>query len=142
MTFFGKIALGWALSLALLSSPGLAEAASSAPKAYIPPRTIGPTVCDSRGCFGFGSQQWYRPPGYGPPTTPPLLNDPNRFQRPPVYIPPRNNYVPPKTNYGTTANDRKRHQIWCAEHYRTYNPGTNRYTSLRRGVQVCRSPYY
>ncbi len=30
---------------------------------------------------------------------PPQLNNRNRFERPRVYIPPRNNYVPPKTNY-------------------------------------------
>ncbi|MBB3455306.1 hypothetical protein FHT86_003605 [Rhizobium sp. BK313] len=142
MSVFGKIALGWALCLALLASPDLANAASNSPTIVIPQRNSGPTVCDARGCFGFGPQQWYRPPGYAIPNPPPQLNNRNRFERPRVYIPPRNNYVPPKTNYPAPVNNRTRHQIWCSERYRTYNPGTNLYTTLHHGFQACRSPYY
>ncbi|MDL2404808.1 BA14K family protein [Rhizobium calliandrae] len=139
MTVFGKIVFGCAISLALLSPPDLANAAASSPL-VIPPRTTGPTVCDYRGCFGFGSEQWYRPPGYPLPNTVSPL-DRNRFETPRVVIPPRTNYVAPTTNYRMPVDNRTRHQMWCSEHYRTYNPGTNLYTTLHHGFQTCRSPY-
>ncbi|MEF0939957.1 BA14K family protein [Rhizobium sp. BR 362] len=140
MTVFGKIAFGCTVSLVLLSPPDLANAASNSAKMGLPPPRMGPTVCDSRGCFGFGSQQWYRPPGYPLPYTPPSLDKRNRFNNPRVYIQPRN-IVPPRTNYPAPVNDRTRHQMWCSERYRTYNPGTNLYTTLHHGLQTCRSPY-
>ncbi|MDL2400110.1 BA14K family protein [Rhizobium mayense] len=141
MTVFGKIAFGCVVSLVLLSPPDFANAASNSPKIGLPPPRVGPTVCDNRGCFGFGSQQWYRPPGYPLPNTPRTLGNPNRFDDPRVVIPPRTNYVPPRTDFQAPVNNRTRHQIWCSEHHRSYNPGTNLYTTLNHGFQTCRSPY-
>lgn len=135
MTALGKISFGCVLGLALLLPLELANAASSSPQIVIPPRNNGPVVCDYRGCFGFGPRQWYRPPGYVIPNSPRRLNDGR------IYVPQRNDPALSKPNYRTPATNSVRHQMWCADRYRTYNPGTNLYTTLHNGSQVCRSPY-
>ncbi|WP_047460864.1 BA14K family protein [Rhizobium rhizogenes] len=141
MTVFGKIAYACVLSLMLLSSLDVVYAASKNPTIVIPPRANGSVLCDYRGCFGFGRQQWYRRPGQAIPNPPPSLGDGNRYGNPRIVIPPRNNYVPPKTNYRAPVDNRARHRMWCADRYRTYNPGTNLYTSLNNRAQACRSPF-
>ncbi|MQB44530.1 BA14K family protein [Rhizobium sp. ICMP 5592] len=140
MTVFAKIACGCALGLALLLPLDVGYAASKNPTIVIPPRANGSVLCDYRGCFGFGRQQWYRRPGQ-PIPNPPALGGGNRYDNRGIVIPPRNNYVPPKTNYRAPVDNRARHQMWCADRYRTYNPGTNLYTTLHNGFQACRSPY-
>jgi hypothetical protein len=141
MTVFGKIAYACVLSLMLLSSLDVVYAASKNPTIVIPPRANGSVLCDYRGCFGFGRQQWYRRPGQAIPNPPPSLGGGNRYGNPRIVIPPRNNYVPPKTNYRAPVDNRARHRMWCADRYRTYNPGTNLYTSLNNRAQACRSPF-
>jgi len=142
MTVFSKIACGLALGLALLVLPEGGNAASNGSKIVIPPRAPGSVLCDSRGCFGFGREQWYRRPGQPIPNPPPSAGGRNRFDNPGIVIPPRNNYVPPRTDYRAPIDSRvRRHQLWCAQRYRTYNPGTNLYTTLDNGFQACRSPY-
>jgi len=56
-------------------------------------------------------------------------------------MPPRETYMPPRTVFPSPAQQLRRHQTWCAERYRTYNPGTNRYTTINHGTQPCRSPF-
>lgn len=141
MTVFGKIACASVLSLMLLSPLDVVYAASKNPTIVIPPRANGSVLCDYRGCFGFGRQQWYRRPGQAIPNPPPSLGGGNRYDNPRIVIPPRNNYVPPKTNYRAPVDNRARHRMWCADRYRTYNPGTNLYTSLNNRAQACRSPF-
>ncbi|NTG50028.1 BA14K family protein [Agrobacterium rhizogenes] len=141
MTVFAKIAYGCALGLALLSPLDVSHAASKNPTIVIPPRANGSVLCDYRGCFGFGRQQWYRRPGQPIPNPPPALGGRNRYDNPGIVIPPRNSYVPPKTNYRAPVDNSTRHRVWCADRYRTYNPGTNLYTTLHNGFQACRSPY-
>ncbi|MDE1996335.1 MAG: BA14K family protein [Rhizobiaceae bacterium] len=141
MTMFGRIALGCAVSLVSLVPLDPAGAASNSPNIIVPPRSPGSVQCDTRGCFGFGPQQWYRRPGQPIPNTPQGLDGrPNLNPR--IYIQPRNTYVPPKRPQIRSPNDNQnRHQIWCADRYRSYNPATNRYTSLHHGFQTCHSPW-
>ncbi|NTJ65023.1 BA14K family protein [Agrobacterium rhizogenes] len=142
MAVFSKIASGCALALALLGQAGLAAAASNSPKIAIPPSTTNSVICDSRGCFGFGQRQFYTRPGQPLPITPPYTGGVKRFDSPRVQMPPRETYAPPpRALYPSPAQKLRQHQTWCAERYRTYNPGTNRYTTINRGTQPCRSPF-
>jgi hypothetical protein len=142
MVRFQGLGLVAALGLvALLAMPEGAALAAS-PTIVIPPRNNnGPVQCDSRGCFGFGRQQWYRRPGAVLPNYPPSLNRRNRYDNPRIYIQPRVDTTLPKPAIRSPLDNRSRHQSWCVQHYRTYNPGTNMYTSLHNGFQVCRSPW-
>ncbi len=141
MTVFGRIAPGCVLALALLAQADFAAAASNSPKIVIPPRSTNSVICDSRGCFGFGERQFYTRPGQPLPITPPYTGGVNRYDAPRVQIPPRETYTPPRTVYPSPAQQRTRHQTWCAERYRTYNPGTNLYSTINRGFQPCRAPF-
>lgn len=141
MTVCGRIALGYVLALAVLAQADFAVAASNSPKIVIPPRSTNSVICDSRGCFGFGERQFYTRPGQPLPITPPYTGGVNRYDAPRVQIPPRETYTPPRTVYPSPAQQRTRHQTWCAERYRTYNPGTNLYSTINRGFQPCRAPF-
>ncbi|MFK0162638.1 BA14K family protein [Rhizobium sp. NPDC090279] len=141
MAVFHRIALGCALALVALSQADFATAASDPRKVITPPRTDS-VICDSRGCFGFGSRQFYTRPGQPLPITPPFTGGVNRFGNPRIQTPPRETFTPPsRTVFPSPAQQLRRHQTWCAERYRTYNPGTNSYTTINRGTQPCRSPF-
>lgn len=141
MAVFDRIALGCAVGLALLAQAGLALAASDPPRIVIPPRSTNSVICDSRGCFGFGQRQFYTRPGQPLPITPPFTGGATRYDSPLIQIPPRENYTPPPVVYPSPAQQRSRHQMWCSERYRTYNPGTNLYSTIHHGFQACRSPF-
>lgn len=141
MAVFGRIAFGCALGFALFAHTDFAAAASDPPRIVIPPRTTNSVICDSRGCFGFGSRQFYTRPGQPLPITPPYTGNANRYNGPRIQIPPREDYRPPRTVVPSPAQQRTRHQMWCAERYRTYNPGTNLYSTIHNGFRTCRSPF-
>ncbi|TIX92338.1 BA14K family protein [Rhizobium sp. P44RR-XXIV] len=142
MAVLDRIALGCALGFALLAQTGLAVAASNPPRMGIPPSTTNSVICDSRGCFGFGQRQFYTRPGQPLPITPPYTGGVKRYDAPRVQMPPRETYSPPpRVTYPSPAQRLRQHQTWCAERYRTYNPGTNSYTTINRGNQACRSPF-
>jgi hypothetical protein len=141
MAVFQRIALGCALALASLAQADFANAASDARKLITPPRT-NTVICDSRGCFGFGQRQFYTRPGQPLPTTPPYTGGLNRYDSPRVYMLPRETYAPrPRALYPSPNQKLRQHQTWCAVRYRTYNPGTNRYTTINNGTKPCRSPF-
>ncbi|GAC1041287.1 BA14K family protein [Rhizobium sp. No.120] len=141
MAAFHRIAFGCVLALASLSQVDFATAASDSRKLITPPRT-NTVICDSRGCFGFGERQFYTRPGQPLPITPPNNGGLNRFGSPRVQVPPRETFTPPpRTVYPSAAQQLKRHQTWCAERYRTYNPGTDSYTTINNGTRPCRSPF-
>lgn len=141
MAVFGRIAPGCVLALALLAQTDFAAAASNPPKVAIPPPTTNSVICDSRGCFGFGQRQFYTRPGQPLPITPPYNGGLNRYGTPRIQVPPRETYTPPRTVYPSPAQQRTRHQIWCSERYRTYNPGTNLYSTIHNGFRTCHSPF-
>ncbi|ASW05227.1 MULTISPECIES: BA14K family protein [unclassified Rhizobium] len=141
MAVFHRIAFGCVLALASLSQADFATAASDSRKLITPPRT-NTVICDSRGCFGFGERQFYTRPGQPLPITPPYNGGLNRFGSPRVQVPPRETYAPPpRALYPSPAQKLRQHQTWCAERYRTYNPGTNSYTTINNGTRPCRSPF-
>ncbi len=141
MAVFHRIALGFALAFSLMPQADFAAAASNSPKNAIPPSSTNSVICDSRGCFGFGERQFYTRPGQPLPITPPYTGGVNRYDSPRIQIPPRETSTPPTPIYPSAGQRRIQHQTWCAEHYRTYNPGTDRYTTINHGTQPCRSPF-
>lgn len=141
MAVFHRIALGCALALASLSQVDFAAAASNPPRVGIPPSTTNSVICDTRGCFGFGQRQFYTRPGQPLPITPPYTGGVKRYDTPRVQMPPRETFTPPRALYPSPAQQLRRHQTWCAERYRTYNPGTNSYTTINNGTRSCRSPF-
>ncbi|MFJ6328562.1 MULTISPECIES: BA14K family protein [unclassified Rhizobium] len=142
MVAFQRVALGCAFGLSLLTQAGLATAASDPPKIGIPLPSPGNRVlCDARGCFGFGERQFYTRPGQPLPITPPYTGGVNRYDSTRIQMPPRETYAPPKVVYPTPAQQRTQHQMWCARQYRTYNPGTNLYTTINHGSKECHSPF-
>ena len=141
MAVLDRVALACALALALLAHAGFAVAASNPPKLVIPPRSTNSVICDTRGCFGFGARQFYTRPGQPLPITPPYNGGIPRYDSPRIQIPPRENYTPPRAVYPSPAQQRSRHQMWCSERYRTYNPGTNLYSTIHNGFRTCNSPF-
>jgi len=142
MAVFGRIALGCTFGFALLAQAGLAFAASNPPRVVIPQRGTNSVICDFRGCFGFGPQQFYTRPGQPLPNGPPYTNGRNVYDSPRIQIPPREAPTPPpRALYPSPAQKLRQHQTWCAERYRTYNPGTNSYTTINQGTRTCRSPF-
>ena len=141
MAVLDRVALACALALALLAHAGFAVAASNPPKLVIPPRSTNSVICDTRGCFGFGARQFYTRPGQPLPITPPYNGGIPRYESPRIQIPPRENYTPPRAVYPSPAQQRSRHQMWCSERYRTYNPGTNLYSTIHNGFRTCNSPF-
>lgn len=122
----------------------LASALADSPSIVIPPRPgLGPintqsTLCDFRGCFGFGPQQWHRPayvqPNYRPRNaTGPTYYQPGATPRPALtYDPPTRKVQPPlQTN----------HVEWCRSEYRSYNPKTDRFLTYNGFYKTCHSPY-
>lgn len=141
MAVLDRIVLACALALALLAHAGFAVAASNPPKLVIPPRSTNSVICDTRGCFGFGARQFYTRPGQPLPITPPYNGGIPRYDSPRIQISPRENYTPPRAVYPSPAQQRSRHQMWCSERYRTYNPGTNLYSTIHNGFRTCNSPF-
>ena len=141
----------WLLSAvaaaALPSAPGGRQALPSAV-------TRAQVVCDYRGCFGFGPQQWYRRPTFPPPYLPP--NNSGTYYRPraagvptaPYYRmvppPPARQQPPlasaPQPVYRSPAGGYNRHVAWCLNRYRSYDPSTNRYMTYRGVFAECVSP--
>jgi hypothetical protein len=146
MIVFARAAVGCALGLACLLPPAVAEAMPMAPAAMERHSDVidVQTVCDYRGCFGFGPRQWYRPPTYRPPGyRPPVYYRPRAAGTPRLlYQPPATTSVPsPPPPVRSPTLDSK-HVEWCLGRYRSYNPTTNRYRTYRGLSQVCRSPYH
>ncbi|MGG6893233.1 BA14K family protein [Rhizobium sp. BR 315] len=141
MAVFHRIGLGCALGFALLGQAGLAVAASDPPRIVISPPSTNSVICDSRGCFGFGERQFYTRPGQPLPITPPYNGGVNNYDSPRIVIQPRETYTPPREVYPSPAQQRTRHEMWCAERYRTYNAGTNLYSTINHGFKECHSPF-
>ncbi|TCR90704.1 BA14K-like protein [Rhizobium sp. BK376] len=146
MIVFARITLVCVSLLVLLLSPLAANA--------VPLGSIGPqvhsdivkvqTLCDYRGCFGFGPRQTYRPPTYRPPGyQPPVYYRPRATGTPNlIYQPPTTTSVPPPVRPATRAPTLSRQHVqWCRGKYRSYDPTTNRYRTFRGGSLVCYSPY-
>ncbi|ARM86624.1 BA14K-like protein [Rhizobium sp. CIAT894] len=108
-------------------------------KPGVGPLNTGSTLCDFRGCFGFGPQQWHRPayiqPNYRPRgATGPTYYLPGAAGRPQLtYDPPPVQRVQPK--------DPNKHIAWCTNEYRSYNPRTDHFLTYEGVYRVCRSPY-
>lgn len=103
------------------------------------------TVCDYRGCFGFGPRQWYRPPTYRPPGYQPPVYYRPRAAGPPrlIYQPPmRSTVPPPPAPAARLPAPNSQHVEYCLGKHRSYDPTTNRYRTYRGLSQVCRSPYH
>jgi hypothetical protein len=103
------------------------------------------TLCDYRGCFGFGPRQWYRPPTYRPPGyQPPVYYRPRAAGTPRLlYQPPTTTTVPGRpASIARTPTTSSQHILYCSGKYRSYNPATNRYRTYRGLDQVCRSAYH
>ncbi len=99
------------------------------------------TICDYRGCFGFGPQQWHRPAYVQPNYLPPNAAGPNYYQ-PPGQLPPRLTYGPPPApRVQPSADNQVRHQQWCRNEYRSYNPRTDRFLTYEGIYRTCNSPY-
>jgi hypothetical protein len=100
------------------------------------------TLCDYRGCFGFGPRQWYRPPTYRPPGYQPPV-----YYRPRAAGPPRLIYQPPSTAavparpIAPTSTTSTKHMLYCSAKYRSYDAASNTYRTHGGREQVCRSPY-
>ncbi len=148
MTVFARITLGCALGLLCLM-PLDALAAMPAARAVAGPVRSDivdvQTVCDYRGCFGFGPRQWYRPPTYRPPGyQPPVYYRPRAAGTPRLlYQPPTRRAVPaPPPSIARSPTTSSQHMQWCSGRYRSYNPTTNRYRTYRGLSQICRSPYH
>lgn len=101
-------------------------------------------MCDYRGCFGFGPQQWHRPayiqPNFRPPgNTPPTYIQPRAAGKPRLYYnvqpPAATTYRPPAPTLDT------RHVHWCQSKYRSYEPSRDRYMTYRGTYARCMSPY-
>lgn len=101
------------------------------------------TLCDYRGCFGFGPRQWYRPPTYRPPGyQPPVYYRPRAAGTPRLlYQPPTSSGVP-APRVITRMPTSSQHILYCSGKYRSYNPTSNTYRTYRGLDQVCRSPYH
>ncbi len=139
------------VGLALLLQAPQVAAMPGAPviaKSKLPYVVEAQVMCDYRGCFGFGPQQWYRPPNFPPSYLPP--------NRPPIYYRPRAVGVPSAPYYRNVPQQpapqmqplarlptegTSRHVGWCLDRYRSYNPETNRYMQTSGRYRVCVSPY-
>ncbi|MBX5156163.1 MULTISPECIES: BA14K family protein [unclassified Rhizobium] len=110
-------------------------------KPGIGPLNTGSTLCDFRGCFGFGPQQWHRPayvqPNYRPRgATGPTYYQPGAAGRPQLtYEPPPVRRLQPKVA------DKNSHVAWCSNEYRSYDPRTDRFLTYEGIYKTCRSPY-
>jgi hypothetical protein len=147
MIVFVRIASVYVLLLASFLSP---LDANAMPTGYVGPQGHSDivrvqTLCDYRGCFGFGPRQTYRPPTYRPPGyQPPVYYRPRATGTPNlIYQPPTTTSVPPPVlPTARTPTLGSQHMQWCLGKYRSFNPTTNRYRTYRGLSQVCRSPYH
>ncbi|MBA1348721.1 BA14K family protein [Rhizobium sp. WYCCWR 11146] len=128
--------------LLVILAPAIAGADSlKLGKPGVGPLNTGSTLCDFRGCFGFGPQQWHRPayvqPNYRPRgATGPTYYQPGAAGRPQLtYDPPPVQRVQPK------ARNMNSHAAWCSNEYRSYNPRTDRFVTYEGIYKTCRSPY-
>ncbi|MBY5355479.1 BA14K family protein [Rhizobium leguminosarum] len=126
--------------LAVLS-PAIAGADSlKLGKPGVGPLNTGSTLCDFRGCFGFGPQQWHRP-AYVQPNYRPRGAGPT-YYRPGAAGPPQLTYDPPPVQrVQPKARDMSSHAAWCSNEYRSYNPRTDRFLTYEGIYKTCRSPY-
>ena len=113
-------------------------AGADSPKPGLGPVNTGSTLCDFRGCFGFGPQQWHRPayvqPNYRPRGAGPTYYLPGAAGRPQLtYDPPPVRRVQPK--------DPNKHIAWCTNEDRSYTPTTDHFLTYEGVYRVCRSPY-
>ncbi len=123
----------------LLMAVPLAEANAASPS--LGPINTQSTICDYRGCFGFGPQQWHRPAYVQPNYRPPNAAGPKYYQ-PPGTLPPRLTYDPPPVQrVQPSVKDSNRHVEWCRNEYRSYNPRTDRFVTYEGIYKTCRSPY-
>jgi hypothetical protein len=97
------------------------------------------TLCDYRGCFGFGPQQWHRP-AYVQPNFRPRSATGRTYYRPPGSPPPVLTYDPPPLRR-VQPTVTSRHAEWCRNEYRSYNPRTDRFLTYEGVYKTCRSPY-
>ncbi|MBX5108784.1 BA14K family protein [Rhizobium lentis] len=118
--------------------PAMASADSSKPG--LGPLHTGSTLCDFRGCFGFGPQQWHRP-AYVQPNYRPRGAGPT-YYRPGAAGPPQLTYDPPPVReLRPKARDPNKHIAWCTNEYRSYNPRTDHFLTYQGVYRVCRSPF-
>ncbi|OWO97033.1 BA14K family protein [Rhizobium esperanzae] len=114
-------------------------AGADSPKPGLGPVNTGSTLCDFRGCFGFGPQQWHRPayvqPNYRPRGAGPTYYLPGAAGRPQL------TYDPPPVRQVQPARDMNKHIAWCTNEYRSYNPRTDHFLTYEGVYRVCRSPY-
>lgn len=144
----GRLCLiGLALLVPVL--PAVAMPIARAPAEIRMPYVIDAQVmCDARGCFGYGQQQWYRPPNFPPSYLPP--------NRPPIYYRPRAAGVPSAPYYRNVPQQParqapplitqpsqaiSRHTAWCMDRYPNFNPESNRYRLPSGREQRCVSPF-
>jgi len=105
------------------------------------PLNTGSTLCDFRGCFGFGPQQWHRPAYVQPNYRPRGATGPT-YYRPGAAGPPQLTYDPPPVRrVQPKAPDLNSHAVWCSNEYRSYNPRTDRFLTYEGIYKTCRSPY-
>ncbi|TCL72034.1 BA14K family protein [Rhizobium sp. BK251] len=134
--------LGAALSLPAAAAPLLPAAATMRNPLVIEAQV----QCDSRGCFGFGPQQWHRrsyvQPNYKPPGTPPIYYQPRDAGPPRLYYPQQlvKPAPAPAPSARAPVSRDTRHIEWCSNRYRSYDPSTNSYLSFRGVYVECRSP--
>jgi hypothetical protein len=147
MSIFAKIASGSLLFLISILPPVIAEAmpAATVPTVHRSDVVNVQTLCDYRGCFGFGPRQTYRPPTYRPPGyQPPVYYRPRAAGAPRlIYQPPTRTITrTPIVPAGKAPVLGTQHTDWCLARYRSYNRTTNLYRTYRGQSQVCRSPYH
>src|SRR3954464_9357563 len=114
MSGFKTLSLSF-LMLAIPFASASAGPSGSASVAQANPAIIKvqSTICDYRGCFGFGPQQWHRPAYVQPNYRPPNAAGPKYYQ-PPGTLPPRLTYDPPPVQrVQPSAKDSNRHVEWC-----------------------------
>jgi len=103
------------------------------------------TMCDYRGCFGFGPQQWHRPAYVQPNYRPRGVTGPTYYQ-PRAQAPrtgrPALSYDPaPIRRVQPAARDQGMHGEWCRNQYRSYNPKTDRFVTYEGVYKTCNSPF-
>jgi hypothetical protein len=132
MSTFRRIIMVCALALSSIAPLSVTEAAPINPQPLNITKSTDVTpariVCNDWGC-----RRVRRPPDYRPyrPYRP--------HYRPRVFIaPPPLIIAPPPRYYRPVGN---RHVRWCLNHYRSYNPATNRYLAYDGSYRVCRSPF-
>jgi hypothetical protein len=129
--------LAMPLASASAGPSGLASMAQANPAII----NVQSTLCDYRGCFGFGPQQWHRPAYIQPNYRPPGATGPTYYQ-PRAQPRPRLTYDPPPVrSFRPAAPTQNAHVDWCRNQYRTYNPRTDRFVTYEGIYKTCNSPF-